>query len=87
MEIKEHSLEMRGMPHRDLKEYFLSIGGKPVGQGTYLGPNWEVVLSDEWTCTLGSIQVTATQVKFRVNEEDWPEIIKAFRFHFLSAGG
>jgi len=87
MTIKTYSLEMRGMPHRDLIEYFLSIGGKQVRQGTYLGPNWEVELSDEWTCTLVSIQVTATQVKFRVKEEDWPEIVKAFRLRFLSAGG
>jgi len=87
MAIIEHSLEMRGMPHRELEEYFLTIGGKQIGQGTYLGPNWQVELSDEWTCTLGSLQVTATQVRFRVNEEDWSEMLKAFRFRFLSAGG
>lgn len=87
MTIKEHSLEMRGMPRRDLEEYFLAIGGKQVGQGTYLGPNWEVKLSDEWICTLGSIRVTATQVKFRLKEEDWTEMLKAFRLYFLSAGG
>lgn len=87
MAKQEHSLEMRGMPHRDLEEYFLSIGGKQVGQGTYLTANWEVDLSDEWTCTMGSIQVSATRVTFRVHDEDWPEILKAFRFRFLSAGG
>lgn len=87
MAAKEYSLEMRGMPHRDLEEYFLSIGGKQVGQGLYWGPNWEVELSDAWICTLGSIQVPATQVTFRVDEENWPEILKAFRFRFLSAGG
>jgi hypothetical protein len=87
MAIKEHSLEMRGMPHRDLEEYFLAIGGKRVGLQVYLGPNWEVRLSDEWTCTLGSIQVPATQVTFWVDEEDWTKLVKAFRFRFLSAGG
>ncbi len=87
MGIKEFSLEMRGMPRRDLAEYFLSIGGKWDGKGTYLGPNWEVDLSEAWFCTLGSIQIPATQVTFRVEEEDWPEIVKAFRFRFLSAGG
>ena len=87
MTIKEYSLEMRGMPHRELEEYFLEIGEKQVGQGLYGGPNWEVELSDEWICTLGSIQVPATQVTFRVDEENWPEILKAFRFRFLSAGG
>jgi len=87
MAIKEYSLEMRGMPHRELKEYFLEIGGKQVGPGLYLCPKGEVVLSDESTCTLGSLQVTATQVTFRVDEQDWPEIVKAFRFRFLSAGG
>jgi len=87
MVIKEHSLEMRGMPHRKLEEYFLGIGGKQIGPGLYLGPKWEVELSDDWTCTLGSIQVPATQVIFRAEEEDWPEIVKAFRFRFLSAGG
>jgi hypothetical protein len=87
MTITEHSLEMRGMPHRDLEEYFREIGGKQVEQWEYLGSNWEVRLSEEWTCTLGSLQVPATQVTFRVDEEDWPEIVKAFRFRFLSAGG
>lgn len=87
MGIKEYSLEMRGMRHRDLEEYFLSIGGKWDGRGTYFGPNWEVDLSDAWSCTLGSIQIPATQVTFRVDEEDWPEIVRAFRFRFLSAGG
>jgi len=87
MAIREHSLEMRGMPHRDLEEYFLEIGGKQVGRGLYLGLNWEVALSDEWTCTLGSIQVSATEVIIRIDEEDWPEMVKAFRFRFLSAGG
>ena len=87
MTIIEHSLEMRGMPHKDLEEYFLTIGGKQIGQRLYLGPKWEVQLSEAWTCTLGSIQVPATQVTFRVDEEDWPEIVKSFRFRFLSAGG
>jgi len=86
MGIKEYSLEMRGMPHRDLEEYFLSIGGK-WNEGTYFGPNWEVNLSDSRSCTLGSIQIPATQVTFRVDEEDWPEFVRAFRFRFLSAGG
>jgi len=87
MAIEAHFLEMRGMPHRDLEEYFLAIGGVQVGRGLYLGSNWEVHLSDEWTCTLGSIQVPATKVTFRVDEEEWPEIVKAFRLRFLSAGG
>ena len=87
MTIIEHSLEMRGMPHKDLEEYFLVIGGRQVKPGCYLGPNWEVKLSEAWTCSLGSIQVPATQVTFRVDEQDWLEIVKAFRFRFLSAGG
>lgn len=87
MGLKEYSLEMRGMPHSDLEEYFLSIGGKWNGERTYFGPNWEVDLSDTWSCTLGSIRVSATQVTFRVEEKDWPEVVKAFRLRFLSAGG
>lgn len=87
MGIQEHSLEMRGMPRRELAEYFLSIGGRRVEQGLYLGPNWEVNLSEEWVCTLGSLQIPATKVTFRIKEEDWPEIVRAFRFCFLSAGG
>lgn len=87
MTIQEHSLEMRGIPHRDLEEYFLLIGGKQVELGNYLGPNWEVRLSDEWTCNLGSLHIPATQVTFWVSEEDWPEMLKAFRLRFLSAGG
>ncbi|AET65918.1 protein of unknown function (DUF1952) [Desulfosporosinus orientis DSM 765] len=87
MGIKEYSLEMRGMPHRALEEYFLSIGGKRDGDGMYFGPNWQVDLSDTWACPLGSIQIPATRVTFRVEEKDWPEIVRAFRLRFLSAGG
>lgn len=87
MEQKEHSLEMRGMPRRDLEEYFLSLGGKQEIHGNYWGPNWKVKLSEERTCTLGAIQVSATRVTFWVSEEDWPDMLKALRFRFLSAGG
>ncbi|MDP4160117.1 MAG: hypothetical protein Q8911_10215 [Bacillota bacterium] len=87
MNQKEHSLEMRGMPRRDLEEYFLSLKGKQVEPGNYRGPNWEVMLSEERTCTIGSLQIPATLVTFRVNEEDWAEMLKAFRLRFLSAGG
>lgn len=83
MAIKGHSLEMRGMPRRELEEYFLTLGGKRVGLQVYLGPNWEVRLSDEWI----SIQVPATQVTFWVDEEDWTKLVKVFRFCFLSAEG
>lgn len=55
MTITEHSLEMRGMPHRDLEEYFREIEGKQIEQWKYLGSNWEVRLSEEWTCTKSSV--------------------------------
>lgn len=87
MILKEHSLEMRGMPRRDLAEYFLLLGGKPVSSGMYVFPNWRVKLSDEQSHTLGSMRIPATLVTFQVNEEDWPEIQSAFRLRFLSAGG
>lgn len=87
MATKEYCLEMRGMPRRDLQDYFLSIGKKQIKSETYKGPNWEVDLSDEWLCTLGSIQIPATKVTFRTDERDWPKIITAFRLRFLSAGG
>ncbi|MBC2728760.1 hypothetical protein [Desulfosporosinus sp.] len=87
MGIKEYSLEMRGMPRRDLEEYFLSIGGELKGKGRFLGPNWEVNLSDTWYCSLGKIQIPATQLTFRVNEEDGDKFVWAFRLKFLSAGG
>lgn len=87
MAVKTYFLEMRGMPRRDLQDYFLSIGGKQAGKGLYIGPNWEVELSDEWLCTLGSIQIPATKVTFRADEEEWTEILQAFRLRFLSAGG
>ena len=85
--IEEHTLEMRGMPRRDLEEYFLSIEGKQVGQGKYVYSNWNVELADEHYLTIGSLQIPATFVTFRVNEEDWPKIVEAFHLRFLSAGG
>jgi len=85
--LKEHSLEMRGMPHRDLEEYFFSIGGKHVGQGTYMFTDWNVDLGDEYYVTLGSLRIPTTKVTFRVDEERWPKIVNAFRLRFLSAGG
>lgn len=87
MAIKEYCLEMRGMPRRDLEDYFRSIGCKQIGSETYKGPNWEVDLSDEGLCVLGAIQIPSTKVAFRADERDWAEIVKAFRLRFLSAGG
>lgn len=87
MGIKEYSLEMRGMPRRDLEEYFLSIGGDLNGKGTFFGPYWEVEFSDTWVCSLVALQIPATKLTFRVNEEDWPKFVWAFRLRFLSAGG
>lgn len=83
----EHTLEMRGMPRRELENYFLGLGGKQDDGGVYRGPNWEVILSDERPCVLGVISIPATHVTFRVEENDWPKIVSAFRLRFLSAGG
>ena len=83
----EHTLEMRGMPHRDLEEYFLSIGGKQVAQGTYEFSNWKVELNEEDCLTMGALHIQVTLVTFRVEEEDWPKIVDAFHLRFLSAGG
>ncbi|HEY8910828.1 MAG TPA: hypothetical protein VIM51_11195 [Desulfosporosinus sp.] len=83
----EQTLEMRGMPHRDLEEYFLSIGGKQAELGTYVFSNWKVELKEEQCLTMGSLHIPATFVTFRVEEEDWPRIVDAFHLRFLSAGG
>ena len=85
--LKEYSLEMRGMPRRDLEEYFLSIEGKQVGQGTYEFSNWKVELKEERSLTMGSLHIPTTLVNFQVEEEDWSKIVDAFHLRFLSAGG
>ena len=85
--LKVEILEMRGMPRRDLEEYFLSIGGKPVERGTYVFSNWKVELNEEHCLTMGSLHIPTTLVTFRVEEEDWPKIVDAFHLRFLSAGG
>lgn len=87
MSLVKHDLDMRGMPRRDLVEYFIGLGGKQVGGRTYVFSNWEVELSEESTYTHGPIKIPATLVSFRVEEEDWPKIHKAFQLRFLSAGG
>lgn len=85
--LQEHSLEMRGMPHRELEEYFHSIGGKQVGKGMYEFSKWNVELGDEYFLKIGSLHIPTTKVTFRVEEEHWPKIVKAFNLRFLSAGG
>jgi len=83
----EQTLEMRGMPRALIVDYLLSIGGLPVGQGKFLGSDWEVIIGDEHSINLGSIRIPARELIFRAEEELCRSMVTAFRLEFLSAGG
>jgi hypothetical protein len=83
----EQTMEMRGMPRILIEDYFVSIGGHPVGQGKFVGLYWEVTIGGEQTIDFGSIKIPARQVTIRAEEELCRSMVNAFRLKFLSAGG
>lgn len=87
MEFVEKNLEMRGMKRIELVNYFISIGGKAVGNENLIGQGWEVEITQEKTITLGSLKIPATIIILRCRKDLLEQIIFAFRLRFLSAGG
>lgn len=87
MMIIEKTLEMRGMPREEIITYFISINGKNVCLGKFIGENWEVEVSEESRVKIGSLEIPSTTVVFRSEKENLEQMISKFRLKFLSAGG
>jgi hypothetical protein len=85
--ILHRTFEMRGMHRDDLIEYFISLNGKNVGFGKFIGEKWEVEVCEEDTIAIGSLNLPTTTVVFSCEEELFEPMIYAFRLKFLSAGG
>lgn len=81
------TLEMRGQKRQTFLDYFLSLGGRQTSSEHIKGPNWEIQLTEEQTINLGSIPLPVVQVTFKADEEAVLNMVQAFRFRFLSAGG
>lgn len=87
MVVIEKILEMRGMHRAEIMDYFISIDGTNIGFGKFIGPNWEVDISEENLIIIGSLKIPSTTVLFRSEKEQLEQMIWAFRLKFLSAGG
>ncbi len=87
MKIIEKTLEMRGMPRDEIINYFISINGKSVYLGKFVGENWEVEVSEESRIKIGSLEIPSTTVVFRSEKENLEQMILKFRLKFLSVGG
>lgn len=83
----EKCLEMRGMQRIEILNYFISLEGENIGEGRFVGANWEVEVSEEIIITIGSLKLPSTKVLFRSNEEILEQMLFAFNLKFLSAGG
>lgn len=83
----EETIEIRGISRKYLEEYFIRLGGRSDGQGKFSGPDWEVELGEERSCSLGSLQFPSTRVFFHAEEALCRELVAAFRQEFLRAGG
>lgn len=80
-------LEMRGLKRQLFLDYFLGMGGNLISSEHIQGPNWEVRLSVEQAINLGSITLPVIHIAFEAEEEIVLNMVQAFRFRFLSAGG
>lgn len=80
-------LEKRGIPRKELVDYFISIGGQYIGEGIYIGDKWQVKIGKESFCYMGSMKIKSTELIFYVEEEIIDEILYKFRLKFLSVGG
>jgi hypothetical protein len=80
-------LEKRGTPREELMDYFISIGGKHIEEGIYIGDKWQVKIGKESFCHMGSMKIKSIELIFYVEEEIIDEMLYKFRLKFLSAGG
>lgn len=87
MIIVEEILEMRGMRRAEIINYFAGLNGEDIGDGKFIGLNWEVEVKEENLVTIGSLKLPSTKVLFRSDEELIEQMIYAFKLRFLSAGG
>lgn len=81
------TLEMRGLKRQLFLDYFLTLGGRLISLEHIQGPNWEVQLNTEQAINLGSITLPVVHITFEADEEVVLNMVQAFRFRFLSAGG
>ncbi|HVJ49345.1 hypothetical protein [Desulfitobacterium sp.] len=81
------TLEMRGLKRQLFLDYFLTLGGRLLSPDHLQGPDWEVQLSEEQSICLGSITLPVVHVTFQAEKEVVLNMVQAFRFRFLSAGG
>ena len=87
MAIKVKILNMGGMSQARLLEYFYSIGGKNLGDGKFVGQDWEIEVQKEKIVSLGSLNIPSTIVIFRCEDAIIDNMLKDFRQKFLTAGG
>lgn len=87
MEFLEEILEMRGMKRIEIVNYFLSIGGKVMGEEKFIGQGWEVQVNQEELVSIGSLKIPATIVTLRCRKDLIEKMLGDFRLRFLSAGG
>lgn len=87
MKSYTQTLEMRGLKRQLFLDYFLTLEGSLISPDHIQGPNWEVRLSEEQTINLGPITLPVVYVTFQADEKVVLNMIQAFRFRFLSAGG
>lgn len=76
-----------GVYRTEIIEYFLLISNSFDSEGTFRGPDWEVLVDKQEYRGLGSISLPVTVVIFRAEKHRCNEIMTAFRITFLSAGG
>jgi hypothetical protein len=84
---KSKLLEMRGTDRKYFVEYFEGIGDRGDNEGIFIGPFWEVELSEQDFVSLGVMKFPRTFITFSVEEEHFDEFISAFQMAFMRAGG
>jgi hypothetical protein len=80
------TLYMRGIPKWEFERYLIKKAMAIRGD-TYVGPGWQVTLSEERQESLGVCSLVAVDVTLAVAKDQFDDFLRTFRNNFLRGGG
>jgi hypothetical protein len=85
MDLVEKSIVTR-IPRSELERYFKTVC-EDSGNGTYVGENFAITLSESKAVKLGAITLFETRISFKGPEETIAKVMEEYRRSNLKGGG
>lgn len=83
----EHIIEMRGIPRKEIVQYFRDICDEIEHNRKFKKDGWMVEIGEEGCCSLGSVKLSTIRIVFTGEEHLLESVIYAFNMKFLRGGG